>query len=657
MSATAQKTIRPHPLTMKIAGGLIKHLGLQMYSGPVPSIAELVANAWDAMAKEVKITLPAGRAIKASDEIVVEDDGYGMSFEEADQQYLLVGRNRRAEGDKTKAYGKIKSRKVLGRKGIGKLAGFGIANIVEVRSIKNGEITHFQLDFDEMTKDGRYVREYQPALLKDDGVKTQEDNHTKVILKNLKITRPIDENQFRVSLARRFGLLSDPHFSVSVNRKKVEKGEMDFQFRFPQKRNSWNAERVTGAGKIRWWIGFTQKPIGDDEARGIVVYARGKLVQAPPWFFDLSGGTEGQHGMQYMTGEVEADFLDETKGEDLVATDRAGVLWEEELASALKTWGQSKVKELLKEWAKSRKKEREARPEIKKYIEYGKNLPDREKRIFNQYVEKLVSIPQIDEDNLLDELVQFGFNALTNHHFLEVIKQINAASPSDKYKIVEILAEWNIIEAVNTLQQVRGRMEIINKFEEMINNNVPEKPDMQDYIKQYPWLINPAWTPLKHETSLDTILNNKFKVAKTKSKGGRKRLDFFCLAGGGHWEVVEVKRPGKKVGTDELQQIQAYVTFLRGHSKKITHPELRISGVNGILIYSDIDDDTAALRESLEKDGIHVMDWGSLLRRTKSLHEDFLNIVKGRAPANDPRVKALQEISDKKTAPIKKRRA
>lgn len=31
-------------LEMKYAGGLIRHLGLQMYSGAVPAIAELISN-------------------------------------------------------------------------------------------------------------------------------------------------------------------------------------------------------------------------------------------------------------------------------------------------------------------------------------------------------------------------------------------------------------------------------------------------------------------------------------------------------------------------------------------------------------------------------------------------------------------------------------
>jgi len=37
------------------------------------------------------------------------------------------------------------------------------------------------------------------------------------------------------------------------------------------------------------------------------------MAQAP-WFFGLSGGVWGQHGMQYMTGEVIAEQLDLTEG-------------------------------------------------------------------------------------------------------------------------------------------------------------------------------------------------------------------------------------------------------------------------------------------------------------------------------------------------------
>jgi len=54
------------------------------------------------------------------------------------------------------------------------------------------------------------------------------------------------------------------------------------------------------------------------------------MAQATPFFFNLSGGISGQVGLEYLTGQVEADFLDGT--EDCIATDRQSVNWQFERA-------------------------------------------------------------------------------------------------------------------------------------------------------------------------------------------------------------------------------------------------------------------------------------------------------------------------------------
>lgn len=647
MKPNFQQTIQK-PLTMSFAGGLIKHLGLQMYSGPVAAIAELIANTWDAMAVNVWITLPVNRSFKPSDEIIVNDDGHGMTYEECNDKYLVIGRDRRREeGDLSQPYKNIPRRRLMSRKGIGKLAGFGIANKVEVRTVKDGHITHFLMDFEKMTKGSDYVREYKPDLLADNGKSTTEIPGTKIILKNLKITRPIDEVQFRLSMARRFTILSDPRFSVFENEKIIQKTELQFQFRYPEGKGSWESEKIKGVGTLEWWIGFTKKPIPDDEARGIVVFTRGKLAQAP-WFFDMSGGTYGQHGMQYMTGEIQAEFLDVTDGEDLIATDRQGALWDDSpTASALKEWGLSKIKELLKEWAERRQKDKRERPEIKKYLTYGEKLPEREKKIFYDYVHKLTSIPQIDKDEeILDELVKFGYNALTNRHFLDVIKQINAASPADVQKMIDILSEWDIIEAIITAQKVRGRVEIIRKFRKLIEVGVREKPDMQEYIKEHPWLIDPGWEMLAHERSIDRWLFEKFGIPKTGKHSGKTRPDYFCIGDTRTVQIVDLKRPHETIGLTELDQIEKYVFYVRDRAYNETSAGvLKKDIIEGILIGGKLSNEPGvrAKIDSLRNNGIRVTTWDYLLRVAETLHHDFLDIVKKRAPSDDPRIKALNE--------------
>ena len=69
----------------------IDNLGVKLYSTIPPMIAELVSNAWDADAKNVWLYFSDGEKT-----IKIVDDGRGMSFDELNDQFLRVGRNRRS---------------------------------------------------------------------------------------------------------------------------------------------------------------------------------------------------------------------------------------------------------------------------------------------------------------------------------------------------------------------------------------------------------------------------------------------------------------------------------------------------------------------------------------------------------------------------------
>ena len=633
---------------MKVAGQLFKHLGLQMYSGAVPAIAELISNAYDAMARNVWITIPVGSAIQQNDVIIVKDDGCGMSFEECNSFYLSVGRDRRASQEGwSEEYNGLKPRKVQGRKGIGKLAGFGIANVIDIRTVKDWQIAHFLMDYDKLIKspDFASLDGYDPEPLPDDGDSTVDKPGTIVQLSRLKLRRSIDQDQFIKSIARRL-LVIDEDFAIHVNNTPISRLEIPFQFRFPEDVKDWDLAELENGQQFQWWAGFCKDTIPVEEQRGFVVYVRGKLAQTP-WLFDLSGGVWGQHGMQYLTGEIKADFLDDAV--DLVATDRGTVRWEDPVAVPLKNWGQKKIKELLEKWTENRRKEKIRSPMVLDYLNLAEKLPDRERAIFRKVVNRICDIPQIDKDefgkDITDVLVEFAYTALTNRSFLEAIRRLNATSPEDMDKLNDVLNEWDMIELVNTAHVVKGRVAIIRKFMQMIEDRVREKPDMQDYVREHPWLIDPKWSTLAHETSLDNIIKDQFEIEKSGEDTGRRRLDFFCL-GDKHMTayVVETKRPGKSVGREEFDQIEDLVLFLREKLQDEADVENRRTTVRGLLIADKIKKKDRALAEARLGAGVFDMrTWDNLLISTKTLHEEFLNVVKERAPSDDPRMKSLSE--------------
>ncbi len=633
---------------MTVAGQLFKHLGLQMYSGAVPAISELISNAYDAMARNVWITIPTGYPITQKDQIVVRDDGHGMSFEECNSLYLLVGRDRRSNQiGWTEPYNDLNPRKVHGRKGIGKLAGFGIANLVDIRTVQGQQISHFYLDFDELTKSSQFIDEkgYSPKPLPDDGTSKKEDPSTIVTLSRLKISRTINEDQFKQSIARRL-LILDNEFTVHVNDHAISREEIPFQFRFPQNPGEWETDRLDNKQEIQWWAGFCNDTIPNEEQRGFVVYVRGKLAQTP-WFFDLSGGVWGQHGMQYLTGEVQADFLDESV--DLIATDRGTVRWEDPMAVPLKEWGRKKIRELLEKWSDKRRDAKTKSPKVKAYLEQAENLSEKDRKTFKTVVDRICAIPQLDKDkegkDITDELVEFVYNALTNKNFLDAIRQLNAASIEDITHFNEILSDWDIIELVNTAHVVRGRVEIIRKFRQMIEGRHREKPDMQDYVRKHPWLINPQWTTLAHEKTLDRLISEQFDIEMSGSDEGRRRLDFFCLGDTLKTAyVVEVKRPGELVGRREFDQLRDYVFFLRKRFIDEADSRNKRTTIQGLLIADRVrPDDELHGRESQEAGTFEIRTWGNMLASTESLHGAFLRVAQKRVPASDPRMAVLSE--------------
>jgi HSP90 family molecular chaperone len=142
----------PLKFTMPFDAMTIEHLGLRLYSTLPPVIAELVSNSYDADSREVEVTLPDGN-ITPSSEVVVRDYGHAMTADELQREYLPIGRCRRGTGG-AEVKSKSGLRVVTGRKGLGKLSAFGVADQMELRSVKSGDAVCIRFSFTAM-KTGR----------------------------------------------------------------------------------------------------------------------------------------------------------------------------------------------------------------------------------------------------------------------------------------------------------------------------------------------------------------------------------------------------------------------------------------------------------------------------------------------------------------------
>lgn len=378
-------------LKMSFDPHTIEHLGIKMYSVLPNAIAELIANAYDAEAREVHIKLYNDNGKKR---IVVIDDGLGMSFDEINSNFLRIGRKRRANNEVLSPNG---IRKVTGRKGLGKLAFFGIGDTIRITTCQNGQRVYFILSWkDLMNTDGQ---EYEPQF----SISECDDaNGTIIELDDLKRQSDFNKVDLAVSLSKLFNFFDDT-FKVYISYNDDEEVLIDNRLRYqdlsPQivwdfpnndvKNEYLENYNVTGC------IYATEKPLKPG-LRGITLFAHGRLVNAPEFF----GVGESSHGYSYLTGWLNVDFIDEME-EDVISTDRQSLSWDLPVTSEL----QSNLKKLLfdieRDWRNKRKIERQNQISNKTRIDikdwYGK-LPDNVKAGVEKIVNAIVENSELADD-------------------------------------------------------------------------------------------------------------------------------------------------------------------------------------------------------------------------------------------------------------------
>ena len=196
---------------MTLSLNVLKHLGLGLYSNVPAVLSEVVANAWDADAEHVDITIDPSTGT-----ITIKDDGHGMTVADANDRYLTVGYERRRAigGATTPRLG----RPVMGRKGIGKLSLFSIAKVVKVHSVRGNDRHGFFMDLDkiEETIANGEEGDYQPGVVEPEDVKISEG--TLITLTSLKRQLTQTSRWLRRRLARRFSILGSSHrFDITLD--------------------------------------------------------------------------------------------------------------------------------------------------------------------------------------------------------------------------------------------------------------------------------------------------------------------------------------------------------------------------------------------------------------------------------------------------------
>lgn len=611
--------------------GAIKHLGLQMYSTLPPVIAELVSNAWDADAPKVEITIPE-TPLTTGNEIVIRDYGDGMDDEDVRQAYFIVGRDKRqAEQKDTTENG----RKVHGRKGIGKFSAFGIANKIEVETVKNGETSHFVLDYEAMEKAAGNREIEIPPLTPTNTI----EKGTKVTLKDFRKfkNRSVDVKSVRRALARRFSIIGKENkFEVIINEVPISPEERDLTRLLDKDSEDnlyiWRYDDVeifpNSGWKVSGWIGALDRTTRsiDGIDRGIVLMARGKLVQEP-FVFDAVVGQ--QYFLSYIVGELHAEFVDEE--EDTISTTRNSLVWDTEANRAFKDWGQKEVNRIAREWAEKRSadnlKELTANPIYQKFVDEANRIDNRRlKKVADKLVKGLVEQNPLAESKTQEAIVQFSLDFMEFDSFQDLADEIQNSEITEVERLLKLFREWEVLEAKEMMRVTQGRITTINKLDQLIRENALEVPTLHTFLKEFPWVLDPRWSLIDDEVTFTSLLRTNFPEPPDVPIEDR-RIDFLSVKEGTTLVVVEIKRPQSKVSDEQLTQLERYVSFMRDYTQRTTDPDLKYKDVVGYLLCGTTVNTYSVNQRirNFENSGMYIRKYDDLLSMVKSLHKEFLD--------------------------------
>lgn len=636
-------------LKLIIQPKVIDHLGIKMYQKPVDVIAEFIANSWDANSEIVEIEIK-------NDSIIVKDDGMGMTYQQCQDFFLTVGRDRRKETNKELT--EEKKRPILGRKGIGKFSGFGIAKIIEVKTIskKNGELTSFQMDIGKILECDALKNEEKPINVTDYNKPSgkRKANHGTIVSLLGIDGRSIDIEELKLDLSRRF-LLSQSYddFIITVNKDDLPESfcdEMEFVFPkdlSPEEKKKiphlqtiddagWAVEKFNGY-EILWRIGFCEETIETEELRGISIFAKGKMAQKP-FFFDLTGGISGQYGIEYMTGQIKMDFIDEGEN-DLIATERQRINLQTELGKRIKEWGTERIKLLCAIRKKKRSDERlqELEDKLGGFKDRLDELPPTERKTVKSVLFKIASFHRLGKKRY-HEWCNDILTSWETGRLRELIATISEAKDFDEQKLLEILSEADILTALNIAESVKTKILCIGELKQRVLSKQLENK-VRDYIYEHPWIIQAKWESFKKERSVRKLIEDLGKKHfNTSDFNGRVDLS---LSAGSNLLLVEFMRPGLEINTDHLDRINYYVMEVRSCLAKETGGTIKY--LEKAYLIADNKKDNELIHErikQLEEKGILVMTWNTLIEEALKQWYDYLDLLKERNP-DDKRIQTL----------------
>jgi len=554
----------------KVDTSLTSILG-ENYRSTEAAIKELVDNAWDADSAQLKIIMPEPFA-KA--EIIIEDNGSGMTEKEIRNEYLFIARSRTSrKGEITP----LKKRKVKGRKGIGKFAGLLVAGEMQLISKARGKETTVTIVKDEILKWKDDLEKLDLKITTKDC--TKDDKGTTIILRqlnqNLNFPNPVRLSQI---LLTEYG--RENGFDILINDK-----SLDIQDLVGYSENGTSVTKLAGKVNYSFTISEGKKKL---KQSGIAIRVKGKIIGKPTYF-----GLEEEDDipkilLKKIYAEVEVDGL----ADDITAD------WGAIFENSKKL---EEVKKLIK-------------PKIKKAIQYAysqqihiaktkienkiskdlQQLPSHKRDFAKRSLDKVLKSYYNESDEKINTIISVVLDTIEKDEYHEVLSNIKSSSTKKTKDFAIALSQFGTVESSLIGGQTKNRSTFLDFFERLISNNKTTEKEIHQSFENNLWLLDEQFSMMTSNAILNKI-SNDFLSPKLKSNHKNKKpFLILCQDYKNNILLIRLKAPSHTIDKIDKTQAEQYRKVLKTMFPnsdvsiliigKDIAPDLKSSSVNNTII-------------------------------------------------------------------------
>jgi hypothetical protein len=551
MNTFGQETLFEEDFLKKTAGSIVRD--------PDFAITEIVANAWDAGATKVSITLP----MKLNDEIVIDDNGHGMTTQDFHERWMCLGYNRIKKQGRYVEFpeGITNKRRAFGKNGIGRHAMFCFCDSYQVRTAKNGEGSIFDIEISSGE---------QPWRIKD--INTYKDRKHGTLITGKAIRNIPEYNKIRDTLCARF--FHDPNFEVYLNEEKLDLEEYDGL-------HEKEVVTIEDYGEIDVQLVESKKSARTNQLQGFTFRVNNRMVGDTSWIIDPYYPIDSRtlFGKRFSI-LVNCDFM-----EDSVLPDWTGFVKNTQrfaLYKALNDFVLIKYNQYSAEKI-DETKSIVFRDNIDDLRDLSRPIQDEIEVFTNAFITRAPTI----QPEVLDKAVSSFIALQKTRNGQHLLESIGNMSEKDIATLDGIISEWSIQDMASVLTEIDRRIATIRAIEILADkNDTDELHILHPLITEARWVFGPEFesSEFVFNATLKNAVNKVFDVNTVGDDypNWKKRCDLLVtptstisttgiedfssgdsLSSTKRVLLIELKKGHFKISREEMMQAEGYVDDIR----------------------------------------------------------------------------------------------